>query len=338
MKFWVKSGGVVEFSYRDDGETEVCERCLSEDIRGKCQLGRYAVRRERSNSDYIFCYEQTVPGKQAKYLSKITANSFKGIVSAAESQSKDISNIQTIAYHNAKKLNASIGQKIDSIFPSESDFIKSSSVDSIKLAMTKNSDGVAAGILSVRKIVEQVEAEYNLVEILGQSEPFSLNDLTSIRIHKLLVGVYYNYREVLEDRKISVDIRDTSFSIAVDYSIAKSSIGQILSNAAKYCRQDSKVFVDVRKAGEFFEVVFSMTSLYFSISESTEFGAMGVRGSQVKEISGDGIGLYAVGLFQKMHKGYLKMESNQSTKFTSDGKEYSQNEITLGFYDYRVLL
>ena len=78
-----------------------------------------------------------------------------------------------------------------------------------------------------------------------------------------------------------------------------------------------------------------MTSLYFSNTEASSFGGIGVRGRQTKGISGEGVGLHAVGLFQKMHNGYVLMESNESTKFKSEGKEYSQNAVKLGFYDYR---
>lgn len=335
MKFWVRSGGAIEFNYRDDDDGDVCERCLSEEISGRCPLGRYAVRKTRENSDFVFCYEKSTPGKQAKFLSKIATDSFRGLVRATEQRARDIGSIQTIAFHNAKKLNASIGQKIDSLLNPKSQFLTSSTLPEIVLAMENRRSEVASAILSVRKIVEQVEDEYNLVDILDQKDPFNRSDLTRVKAHKILLGVKYNYKEVLEDRSIAVQIADTNIEMDVEYSVAKSSIGQILSNAAKYCKRNSTVYVKVARSGKCVELTFSMTSLYFSKAEASSFGNIGVRGRQTKDISGEGVGLHAVGLFQKMHHGYVQMQSIESTKFKSEGKEYSQNSVTLGFHDYQ---
>lgn len=334
MRFWIASDNTAEFYYADEEDGELCEKCLSEDISGKCHLNRYATRKSRENRNYIYCFDEKVPAKQAKFLARIATDFFPKLTKAAEKKNQDISDIQTIAYHNAKKLNASIGQKIDTIYDSQNQQINSDIVQKIKEVMQQKPDNIASEILSVRKIVEQVESEYNLVEILADETVFNPEDLTRIRAHSLVMGVFHNYKTLLSKRHVRVRIDQTDQMLDVDYGVAKSSIGQILSNAAKYCQPHSTVEVSVRKNEDFVELIFGMTSLYFSKRDSEKMRHIHFRSPNASRFSGEGIGLFAVNLFQKKHSGYLHFSSDEDTRFSYGGDEYSRNQFVLGFADY----
>ena len=334
MRFWVRYNGRIEFEYRGIGDTEICERCLDEEITGKCQKARYAVRNHKNQSEYIYCHEKQTPGKQAKHISKITTEAFPEIRKAAADASKEQNEIKIIAYHNAKKMNASIGHKISKIIPGDSFTKADNKIEIIASEIKKSPDLAAREILSILKTVEQIEAEYNLIEVLDSDEPFDDSDLTTIKVHKLLVLGFYLYEEEFRRKRVYVDINHTDISIKVDYGVAKSAIGQIFNNAVKYCKPDSKVNINAIDIGNYIEINFSMTSLYFNDEETKTLMNLGTRGHQTEDINGEGIGLYAVFSYMKKHKGYFKMDSNPSTRFKSGNKTYSENLFTLGFYKY----
>jgi len=335
MRFWVRCDDRIEFNYRDELDKEICERCLDEVIVGKCLKLRYAVRNSKNGVEYIYCHDKNTVAKRAKHISKITTEAFTTITRAAKERSKDINAIQTIAYHNAKKMNASIGQKIDKLIPYEEYNREEDKINVIKEEIKASPEIVAREILSVRKTVEQIEAEYNLIEVLDLSEPFSETDLTLTKAHKLLVLGYYFYQEEFSKKRIYVKISETDLAIKVDYGVAKSAIGQIFNNAMKYCKPETTLNVHVNDTGEHVEIIFTMTSLYFDKIEANKFSELGARGLQAKDIVGEGVGLYAVHHFMRMHNGYLNMKSNRSTSFKSGDKTYSENIFVLGFKKYQ---
>lgn len=334
MRFWIKCNNRVDFEYRDDLDNEICERCLAEDIRGKCQKSRYAIRSNKNDSEFIFCFDKNVVSKQAKHISKITIEAFPTITKAAKERNRDLNKIQTIAYHNAKKMNASIGMKIDKFIPIEEYSREENKINVIKSVIQSSPELVAREILGVRKTVEQIEAEYNLIEVLDLSEPFSESDLTLIRAHKLLVLGYYFYQEEFRKKRIFVKISETDLAIQVDYGVAKSAIGQIFNNALKYCKPETTLYVNVNDVNNYIELQFQMTSLYFGEAEGSKFTELGIRGVQASDIAGEGVGLYAVYHFMRMHNGYFRLNSNSNTGFKSGDKTYSENTFSLGFKKY----
>lgn len=334
MRFWIRCNGIIEFSYNDDTDIEVCERCLNEMIIGKCFKSRYAVRNDKNDSEYIYCHDQKTVAKQAKHISKITTASFSTITMAARKRSRDLNAVQSIAYHNAKKMNASIGQKIDRIVALESYTREANKLEIIKSEILKSPEIVAREILGVRKTVEQIEAEYNLIETLELSEPYSQSDLTLIKVHKLLVLGFYLNQEEFSKKKVHVNISETDLAIKVDYGVAKSAISQVFNNAAKYCKPNSEIEVIVKNSDEYINIEFSMTSLFFSADESEKLTDLGIRGDQTEDIAGEGIGLYAVRHFMAKHNGYYRMVSNEHTQLKSADKTYSYNVLTLDFPIY----
>lgn len=332
MRFWIKGeGDRIDFSYVEEGDRESCEECLTKDIRGKCHKGRYACRGSNSGSQFIFCHDKNVVGKQAKHISRITTQAFPSLAQAAKKKGEMVNRIETIAYHNAKKMNASIGQKIDRFFPDLGRSSYEQKREVFEKKISESPSRFAREIIGVRKIVEQVEAEYNLIDVLDLDQPFRKADLTYLKVHKLVVLGFYLYQEDLVDNKIYVDVSESDVSVKVDYGVAKSAIGQIFNNAVKYCKRDTKLSVDISESDDFVEISFQMTSLHFENEDVGSLMSLGGRGNEAVHQPGDGTGLFAVNQFMRMHHGYFKMHSNSATCFRSDGKQYSENSFVLGF-------
>lgn len=270
--------------------------------------------------------------KQAKHISKITTKAFTEVVDAARRRSENLNKREKIAYHNAKKMNASIGQKIEKLIPPTNYNKTEDKIETIKKIIKQTPELVAREILSVLKTAEQIETEYNLIEVLNSEKPLLDQDLTSTKVHTLLVQSFYLYEEEFRKNKIHVNIANTDLTIKVDYGVVKSAFGQIFINAVKYCKSDSKIHVETKVINDYVEIIFNMTSLYFDEEEAIKLTEYGARGKQTEGIEGEGIGLYAVSKFMRMHRGYLKMSSNQATCLKSGNKTYSENIFILGFY------
>lgn len=332
MRFWIRTKDSIEFQFADDEDKETCDLCLIEEISGRCKKGRYAARNSKGDVDFIYCHERSTVAKQAKHISKITTASFDTITRACQRRSDEVNELRTIAYHNAQKMNASIGQKLDKVIPDLSQ--PGDRISRIASEIEKNSIAAAKDILSVRKGVEQIEAEYNLVEVLDSREPFADNELMTVRAHKLLVSSFYLHADEFTAQKVYVDIQDTDISLRVDYGVAKSAISQIFSNAVKYCRPNSDIIVSLQVISEYVEISFTMESLKISNEDSTRIVELWGRGSQAPKKNGTGIGLYAVRRYMWMHKGYLAIDNGEKIHSTVNQREYTTNTFRLGFYRY----
>jgi hypothetical protein len=315
MKYWVKSKiGLLD--YRDEDDDEECSNCLVDNFIGRCKKERLCVRRDAADKDnIIFCFEKNMPTKQAAHIAKITTSTHPKVMKLALRANGSIHDIETVAYHNAKKLNASIGQKL--------------------AQLNLKDKGNQQTILTLRKIVEQIEGEYNFVDILSDPGEISIKEMTEIKVHKLIVGEVYLYQVELNKRNIRVEVADTELEICVEYGISRSSIGQVLNNIIKYCRHESIVDVSVTKNGDFVDIKFEMVSQFFTNSDVSRLKKLYERGREVLN-NGEGIGLYAIDLFQKKHGGYLKMKSDEESIFMFRGIQYSRNTVTLGFKHYVV--
>ena len=111
--------------------------------------------------------------------------------------------------------------------------------------MIENPELVSKNIFSVRKTVQQIESEYNLIEISDLSEPFSEKDLTKIKVHKLILKGSLFHEEELKNQNIYVDISPTELSVKPDYGVANSIICQIFDNAQKYCKPSTTIKADI---------------------------------------------------------------------------------------------
>ncbi len=330
MRFWIRTGTVKDLYYADENDKETCERCLSERIEGRCYKSRYAYSKGDNKKEYIFCFEKNATAKQAKHIAKLTYSAFDTIKKAAKADLRNINKIQTVAYHNAKKLNASIGQKLDKIFPEISSSPHGEKIEKIVLAIEKDRKSTATDLLSVRKTVEHIESEYNLIEVLDIDKPYSSKDLIPIRAHKLIVSAYYLFQEEFGTKRLFVDIVDTDVSLRVDYGLAKSAITQILNNGLKYCLPNTEIKIVTLSKKQYVEIQFFMTSLMFDNDEVDRLKELGGRGDAVSDLPGEGVGLFAVNKFMEKHKGYFKMHCG-GPGFDQNGKSYSNNVFTLGF-------
>ena len=121
----------------------------------------------------------------------------------------------------------------------------------------------------------------------------------------------------------------------VDIATARSAISQILSNALKHCKPESVVKVKFAVKDGFTDLMFEMISRYFDNIEKHNFTLNKYRGLNSEGLEGQGIGLYAAQRMMMLNTGALEINSNENTRFESQGVIYSENEFLLKFKSHK---
>lgn len=332
MKLWVldKQGNCL-FNYKDGNDSEVCERCLTAVLEGECARSRYAIHKSTELNEFRFCFDRSIKGKQARFISKLAVHGYSDVLRVSHALQEDIRSLEGIVLHNVRKLTAGIGQKIDGIASEE---LAAKEIDKIAFfekCIDQRKRHVARELLSIRKSINQIEFEYNSLDSYKKQGKGNDSWFTSHKAHTLVVMTYYMYEPEFKERRLHLDTDEYYGEVLVDFSMARSAISQVLSNAIKYCKPDSTVGVKFKDEGLTTHVLIEMTSLYFDNNEVPKFTIKGYRGKNSVGIDGQGLGLFAAALMMSLNQGTLEMRSNESTKFESEGKLYSQNEFELIF-------
>ncbi len=332
MKFWVKNkDGLCVYSYSDDTDMHICERCMTGNFNGQCSQNRYAYNVQRNEIIYSFCYEKNVPSKQVKFLAKIACRGYEEAFKIQKSLQNDFASFESIALHNVRKLTAAIGQKVDSIASEVEVYKSEDKIGYFKKKIDLNSTQAAKELLSIRKSVNQIEFEYNAIDAYRSTDVMKESWFTEHKAFTIVVMTFYMYEQNFKEKRLWLDVDKYNGYVNVDFSMARSSISQILSNAVKYCKPESRIIVSFVEEEKFVFIKFEMESLYFSNDESKYFALKGKRGANSTGIPGEGIGLFAASLMMQHNGGKLLINSNENTRYQSDGKIYSTNEFTLIF-------
>jgi signal transduction histidine kinase len=298
---------------------------------GQCNQDRYAYNIQRTDHVFSFCYEKNVPSKQVKFLSKIACRGYEEAFKIQKAVQNDFASFESIALHNVRKLTAAIGQKVDSIASEEDVYKSDDRIGCFRKNIENNVNQTARELLSIRKSVNQIEFEYNAIDAYRSTDVMKDSWFTEHRAHTIVVMTFYMYEQDFREKRIRLDVEKYNGCVNVDFSMARSSISQILNNAVKYCKPQSNITVNFVEDEKFVSIKFEMESLYFTNVESKSFALKGKRGSNSVGIPGDGIGLFTAALMMEHNGGKLIINSNENTRYQSSGKSYSTNEFTLVF-------
>ena len=332
MKLWVldKQGNCL-FNYKDSDDNEVCEHCLSSVPEEKCARARYSIHKTTELNQFRFCFDKHMPGKQARFNAKLIMRGYSDVFRVTNALQEDIRSLEGIVLHNVRKMTAGIGQKIDGIASEELAAKEEDKIAFFEKNIEQKKKQAARELLSIRKSVNQIEFEYNALDSYKKQGSGNDSWFTAHKAHTVVVMTFYMYEREFKENHLHLNTGEYYGEIFVDFSMARSAIGQIFANAIKYCKPDSTVHVKFLEDDGMTKILFEMTSLCFDNSEVPKFTIKGYRGRNSKGIDGQGIGLFAAALMMNQNQGAMRIQSNGSTRFESNGKEYSQNEFELSF-------
>lgn len=336
MKFWIKDiNGNILYKYAEGGDTSDCEVCLNAYKQGVCKHGRYANTKTSNDLSYIFCHNKNTIGKQAKYISNIVVDAHAKALTHNNHVISLIKNYESIALHNAKKITSDIGLKINRLISEEELSRSQDKISLIDVRLRNNSKEAAREIWSVIKSLNQLDYEYNSLEsysqLADQNRSSLVQEFTKHKAHTLLLMSYYLHEEDFQSKNLKLEITPFTGFVYVDFAIARSAISQILSNAIKYCRPNSKAMANIYCKGDYTYFNFKMCSRFFTNAEKSKFTIEKYRGINSSGTKGQGLGLFSACQMMRLNLGGIEISSDEKVVYGSDGIQYSNNEFTLYF-------
>lgn len=336
MKMWVKdSMGYVVYSYVEENEENKCEDCLSKFSQGICKNGRYAYGKSSNDLNYFFCNDERTTAKHAKHLASIFISAHFKISNHNSYLSNRLYNFECIALHNAKKITSDIGLKINRLV-SEEELSKSpDKISLIEVRLKSSSKEAARDLWSIMKSLNQIDYEFNSLESYGQlainKNAIASQELTRHKAHTLLLMSFYLHEDDFSKNNIKFDISTYSGYVNVDFAVARSAISQILSNAIKYCKPNSRIITEIYSVESNTYFKFKMCSRFFTNTEKIRFTAERYRGKNSAGTKGQGLGLFAASQMMRLNLGGIDINSDESSAHEQDGISYSNNEFVLKF-------
>lgn len=330
------------YQYIDRSDIGICPHCkeffiTNTKMAGLCNKDRYFCRKPAVDGRhiYFFCLEQTKTKRLAQQLIKLTIDAYRRSSQIAVDVANLGNNAGELAIHNTRNLNAEINNKLLSLL-NESDLMNSDDkVAFIESAIKTKPNRFAREILSVLKSTSQIMHEYNIVDFLHPSVELRPVDFGTHRAHTLCVMSFYLYEQELKQKEIFVDIKTSSYEVSIHWTTAKTAVAQLFDNCVKYCKPGEPLTIQFQKqklnGSNFLDIIFEMTSLYFSKEESPLLTSPRTRGQYAEKhgIGGKGIGLGVIQRMMELNRGYFRYNSNEKSLFNLDGIPYCQNKFVL---------
>lgn len=340
MKFAVynQKNNQMIYKYCDEKHNNTCDKCfinpmLSTENSFNCQANNYCVSK-RSNDNtktFIFCFDEYKVKKQAifaaKHLIKIyyTGMSITNDRKLLHEKSKDV------AVHNTRNISAEINSKLLRIFDETLLSQAPNKIQFIETRLSTDTHEIAREILSIIKSVNQIILEHNIIDLLNPSINLYKSEFGYHNIHTLCVLTFYLYEHEFSSKRIFVKICKYKESCYANYGTIKTALSQMFDNALKYCKHNTTLNINfVSHDANYIDIVFEMTSLYFSNDEKMSLLLPEVRGKQADkhDFDGKGLGLGIINRMIELNRGCFMFESNDSTILTSDNIQYSNNTFT----------
>jgi len=327
------------FHYIDKGEEKVCDNCIEITYELEktqaCKKNRYFASKLTDDNKYMFCFclKGIKTKKQAKPIIKQTINAFINSREVAINISAMRLTANDLAIHNTKNLHAEINNKLLSLFNEEQLSEQVDKISFIEKAMLQDPRKFAREILSVLKSTSQIMHEYNIIDFVAPSTRLQRADFGYHRAHTLCVMCFYLYELEFKEKKIKVTHGQSIDNIYINWGTARTAVSQIFDNCLKYCKPDSDLKIDfIKKKYRHLEIVFEMTSLYFSAEEATKLTLPNYRSKYAKTLSeGKGAGMAIVQRMMQLNEGALVCQSFEKKKYYSGETPYSTNRFILSF-------
>lgn len=264
-------------------------------------------------------------------MARIAYKAYETGIAAGNSSVSRFSEHETIALHNIKRLVESIGLKLEKTVKLEQEEAKGNKLNAVTDRITNDPRGSARNILSATKSSSQIEFEFDAIDKAKNQTRPDHTSYTTQRIHTLAVMSAYLFEEELSEKHISVSIQEYYGRFQADFGSARSAVSQIFSNAVKYSKERSTIYIKFIEDDRMINMEFKMISRFFKNDEASQFTLFKVRGVNAEGTDGDGIGLYSAALMMKFNNGYIRISSDEESKAVYAGLEYSTNTFTLGF-------
>lgn len=246
----------------------------------------------------------------------------------------DQASLYKILFHNLITTHASLQGEVGSIVKEE-DMMGSlnykEQINVIEKNIKLNTKSASESMLEISKGINAFQAQIQGIKMLRSDIRLDLG-LHSIK--KLLLNIIYPFYNEYNKRNIDIKINiDDDLSdgnkLKIDYKIFNVAMHHFLNNISKYTKPYSKVDIRFNFTGNSLE--FTMESAKIEKDEILTIFELGVSGKNVRNLAGDGVGMYMVKKALDLHGYRMEVIPSYSTKTEYDGVDYTKNKFIIYF-------
>lgn len=208
-------------------------------------------------------------------------------------------------------------------------------VDRFRDQLTSDPTQGAKLLLRVMKNNLLMKSEFSAFEKLENSGGFVSKSTHDVR--KVLLNVLHAFLDDFSTKGIYVEVQQADIRIAIDYDSVQVALVNVIENAAKYSKPDSRIVVAFTQEASGVQIEFEMISLHIQKGELTKLYDEGYSGiaSLEHEKSGKGLGMWMAQRMLKLNNAVIEFDCDEEVENSrdEDGRlvPYSNNRIVIRF-------
>lgn len=199
----------------------------------------------------------------------------------------------------------------------------------VKDEIQKDIKGATLLILKQAKINAHIKTEFDTHELLSMDNP--VLDKRTHKVRQVILNVYHPFERDFKQKNCSL-IFDPNIGYAhFDYRTMRLAFAHILSNAAKYVKPSTDIFVEFVKTEVSVIITFSMTSLFIKREEVNLVFNDGFSGEIPKahNLSGSGLGMGLIRKAVSLNNGIFSIIPGSSCIRARNGLSYAENKFVI---------
>lgn len=188
--------------------------------------------------------------------------------------------------------------------------------------------GATLLILKQAKINAHIKTEFDTHELLSMDNPNL--DVRNHRVREVILNIYHPFERDFKEKKVSLDFDPNIGYARFDYRTMRLALTHILSNAAKYVRPGTDIYVKFEITESATVISFDMTSIAIHEKEIESIFIDGVSGAipKANNLHGSGLGMGLIKKAVELNNGiFLVLPGKTFTK--KGGIYYAENKFVI---------
>lgn len=193
----------------------------------------------------------------------------------------------------------------------------------------KDLRGATLLILKQSKINAHIKTEFDTHELLSMDNP--IMDKRNHSVRQVILNVYHPFERDFKEKQVALIFSNNMGYASFDYRTMRLAFAHILSNAAKYVRPSTDIYVEYENIGKNIIITFKMTSIHIKRDEVNQIFNDGFSGSIPKahELSGSGLGMGLIRKAVSLNNGIFTVIPGTSYIKGRNGILYSENKFVI---------
>ncbi len=236
--------------------------------------------------------------------------------------------------HNLTSLNAHNSQELYAVVPQEiaTKNLKNC-INTICKMISSDPMSAARAFFQVQKNCAAIKTEFDVYRKLYIGSGYLTQEIHAI--HPVILNVFYTFFQDFADKRVYVDVKETTESVLIDYETVRVALYHLFQNAAKYVCPTTVIYVEFNRNALKIEISLNMISLPLTNKDMEHIWEEGYSGELAREfkLNGEGRGMTIVKKALEINGGSINIKRDivAHNRKLYEGVAYVNNhfEITL---------